>query len=363
MKKIISVVLVVCMLLGTAPLLTSCADDGTVTLNVYNWGEYISDGTDGTPDVLKEFTKRTGIKVNYSFFTSNETLYSKLKTGGVSYDVIIPSDYMIGKLIREDMLEPLNYKNIPNYEYIDEKFKGGELSAYDPECKYSVPYAWGRTGLVYNTKYVTKKQASSWSVLWNKKFKYKTLMFDNNRDSFGIAELLLGKSLNTTNEKDLEQVAELLKKQRELVDPVYVMDQTFDNMASEEAYVAPYYVGDCLTMRDDNPDLAVSVPKEGCNVFVDAMCIPKGSRHKKEAEAFINFMCDTDIAYANIEYIQYTSPQVEAAIMHKEYLTEEYDKETAELIYPDDLTGGEIYSTLDKDTYQLMTNLWIDIRR
>lgn len=363
MKKIISLSLSVIMAFSCAFMLSSCNSDGTVTINVYNWGEYIADGTDGTPDVIEQFTKETGIRVNYTFFTSNETLYSKLKAGGVSYDVIIPSDYMIGKMIDEDMLAELDFANIPNYELIDERFKDGEFTSYDPECKYSVPYTWGRTGLVYNTKYVTAEEASSWGVLWNKKFKGKTLMFDNNRDAFGVAELLLGKSLNTSDEDELKEVADKLKEQRESVDPVYVMDQTFDNMASEEAYVAPYYLGDCLTMQGDNPDLGVTVPKEGCNLFVDAMCVPKTSRYKAEAEQFINFMCGTDVAYANIEYIQYSSPQVEAAEQHKKYLTENFDAETAALIYPDDLSGGEIYLTLDNETYQTMTNLWIDIRK
>ena len=214
--------------------------------------------------------------------------------------------------------------------------------------------------MVYNTKKITEP-VDSWDILWNEKYKNQILMFDNARDAFGIAQLKLGYSLNTEDETELKNAAEELKKQRS-VKPVYAMDQIMEKMPSENAYIAPYYLGDCLTMCDDNEDLAMVIPKEGTNYFVDAMCIPATSEHKAEAEAFINFMCGTEAATANIEYIAYSSPQKEAAANHKKYLIEEYGKETAELVYPTDLTNTEMFLTLSPEANQLMTDLWISVR-
>ena len=196
MRKLFALLLVLALL----PVVPARAAKNEIT--VYNWGQYISDGTDGSLDVIAAFEAETGIHVNYLTYDSNESLYTKLKTGGASYDVIIPSDYMIGRLIEEDMLEPLNFDNIPNYQYVDEAFRN---TAYDPENRYSVPYTWGTVGVIYNSKYVDEADAGSWDLLWNSKYAGKILMFDNNRDAFAIAESLLGYSLNTTDVASLRQ--------------------------------------------------------------------------------------------------------------------------------------------------------------
>ena len=228
-------------------------------ITVYNWGQYISDGTDDGLDVIKAFEEETGIKVNYLTFDSNESMYTKLKTGGTTFDVIIPSDYMIAKLISEDMLEQLDFANIPNYGYIDEAFRN---QAYDPENTYSVPYTWGTVGLIYNKNYVSDEDAESWSCLWNSKYQGKLLMFDNPRDAFAIAESMLGYSFNTEDEQELKNCADLLATQSPVLQG-YVMDQIFDRMERGEAWAAPYYAGDYLTMVEENPDLGFSHPKEG----------------------------------------------------------------------------------------------------
>ncbi len=281
--------------------------DQNVTINVYNWGEYISDGSDDSLDINSAFQERTGIKVQYSTFASNEELYAKLKSGGSGYDVIIPSDYMISRMIKEDMLLPLDYNNIPNFSLIMDNFKNPN---YDPENRYSVPYMWGTVGIIYNTTMVDEN-VNSWDILWDARYLGQILMFSNSRDAFGISLMRLGYSLNTEDPAQLREACDELKKQKALVQ-AYVMDEIFDKMQGGEAALAPYYAGDALTMIDTNPDLAWAVPQEGTNRFVDAMCIPKGAQNKEAAELYINFMCETDVASANCEYIGYSTPQQEA---------------------------------------------------
>lgn len=329
------------------------APDRGVTINVYNWGEYIANGTDGSMDVNAEFTRRTGIKVNYTTFDSNESLYSKLVGGGADYDVIIPSDYMISKLINENMLAELDFSNIPNYRYIDERFQNPD---YDPENLYSVPYTWGVVGLFYNTDYIDE-EITSWSALWDDRFAGKILMFDNPRDSFAIAQFLLGQSPNTTDEGEWEEAAALLKQQKPLVQ-AYVMDQIFDKMQSGEAWMAPYYSGDAAILVDNNDNIQFVVPQEGTNFFVDAMCIPITSSHKAEAEEYINFMCDPEIAGANMDYIGYSTPE-EAA---KEYMDEEMV--ASPIHYPDEATlpPTHIFVNLPESTSKLVDSLWAEVK-
>lgn len=324
--------------------------DKGITLNVYNWGEYISDGTDGSLDIIEEFENISGITVNYTLFDTNEDMYAKLAHGGSQYDIIIPSDYMIARLIDEDMLEKIDYNNIPNIKYIDDKYR---YTDFDPNAEYSVPYTWGMVGLVYNTKYVTAEEASSWDVLWNEKFKGKVLMFGNSRDAFAIALKKLGYSLNTENLDEITEASEALTAQKE-VNQAYAMDQTFDKMANENAYAAPYYAGDCLTMMERNSDLAFSYPKEGVNRFIDSICIPKGTQNKQAAEAFINFLCETEVAVANCEYISYFTPHTVAA---KQLGVDER-------IYPSDevISNSETFVMLGDEANALMEDLWLKIR-
>lgn len=361
-KKIareLSLLLVIMLVvLGAAGISTensfvSAAEETTIT--VYNWGQYISDGTDGYIDVIAAFEEEyPDIKVNYLTFDSNETMYSKLKTGGASYDVIIPSDYMIERLIREDMLEELDFSNIPNYEYVDESFKN---PSYDPEAKYSVPYTWGRVGVIYNSLYVNEEDLTGWDVLWNNSYAGKILMFDNCRDSFAIAQLILGKSINDESPETLNACAGLLKSQKNLVQS-YVMDQIFDKMERGEAWLAPYYAGDYLFMLEENEDLGFFEPEEGYNLFVDAMCIPKSASHKEEAELLINFLCEPAISGENLEYLGYSTP-ISAA---KEYMDEEVAEN--EIAYPSDeeLARGQYFNALSEEGTQLMNSLWLEVK-
>ena len=352
MKKRIICALLALVLLACALTLPARAAANEIT--VYNWGQYISDGTDESLDVIKAFEEETGIKVHYLTFDSNESMYTKLKTGGTTFDVIIPSDYMIAKLISEDMLEPLNFDNIPNYQYIDDAFRA---QAYDPEDLYSVPYTWGTVGLIYNRNYISDEDAESWSCLWNSKYSGKLLMFDNPRDAFAIAESMLGYSLNTEDENELRQVADLLVQQKPVLQ-AYVMDQIFDKMERGEAWAAPYYAGDYLTMVEENPDLGFSHPKEGFNIFIDAMCIPKGCQNKEGAEAFINFLCRPDISAANLDYIGYSTPETAA----KEYLDEEVT--SSPVSYPDEqtLARSESFAELRVEATQTMNDLWLSVK-
>ena len=324
--------------------------DKGITLNVYNWGEYISDGSDDSIDVIKEFEEISGIKVNYTLFDTNEDMYAKVVHGGSQYDIIIPSDYMIARLIDEDRLEKLDFDKIPNISLIDDKYR---YTDFDPEGAYTVPYTWGMVGLVYNTKHVTAEEASTWDILWNEKFKGKVLMFGNSRDAFGIALKKLGYSLNTENLEEIDKAADALKAQK-AINQMYAMDQTFDKMANENAYAAPYYAGDCLTMMERNEDLAFSYPKEGVNQFIDSICIPKGTTNKDAAEAFINFLCETDIAVANCEFISYFTPQTEAMEIVG----------IDERIMPSDevLENSETFVMLGDEANSHMEDLWLQIR-
>jgi len=332
----------------------AAAKDEAVTINVYNWGQYISDGTDGYIDVNAAFTEATGIKVNYMTFDSNETMYTKLKTGGASYDVIIPSDYMIARLIQEDMLLPLNYDNIPNAQKVMPAYRG---MPHDPEDKYSVPYTWGCTGIIYNTKFVDEADVGSWELLWNEKYKGKILMFDNPRDAFGVAEFRLGYDVNTTDPQLLQNCADLLLEQKPLVQG-YVMDQIYDKMEHEEAWIGVYYAGDFLQMQQENENLAFCYPEEGFNLFVDAMCIPTCCQNKDAAEAYIDFLCRPDVCGENLEYLGYSVP-IEGAV---DYMDPEMTSNP--VAYPDEatLTRGQAYLNLPAETSQQMDSLWLKVK-
>ena len=323
------------------------------SINVYNWGEYISDGSEGSLDVNKEFTRRYGIKVNYTTFESNENMYNKLQSGGANYDIVIPSDYMIAKLIEEEMLVELDFSNIPNYKYILPKYKN---LFYDPQNKYTVPYTVGMVGLIYNTTMVDD-EVDSWSILWNEKYKGEILMFNNPRDAFGIAQFLLGQSVNTHGTKDWDKAIELLKEQRPLVSS-YVMDEVYNKMEGGEAAFAPYYAGDYLTMADVNPDLAFVYPKEGVNYFVDAMCIPKTAENKEAAELYINFMLEEEIAVANANWICYASPH--ALVLE----SDDYDLKGEPVLYPDEseMPKTESFENLSYDIQNYMSQLWSELK-
>ncbi len=348
MKRLLTAVAAVLLILLVAAGCTGGAKQKAV-VNVYNWGEYIDES------IFADFEKEAGIKVNYTTYSSNETMYSVLKTGGSNYDVIIPSDYMISRLISEGMLEKIDFSNIPNYSLIDDAYKNLD---YDPNGEYSVAYMSGTIGIIYNTAIISD-EITSWDALFDSKYAGQILMFDNSRDAMAIALLDLGYDVNTTSADELNAAYELLEQQKPFVQ-AYVMDQIFDKLESGEAAIGPYYAGDYLTMVENNPALRFVVPEEGTNQFVDAMCIPKGAANKKNAELFINFMCSTDAAVKNTDMIWYTTANGEAAQQYAETL----DAESAAIMFPsrEILAKSQIYINLPPETLKLYDELWIKLK-
>lgn len=347
MKKIVALTLVAALI---AACLSGCGGGGGSNgeVNVYNWGEYID------MSVLEDFEAQTGIKVNYKTFDSNETMYSMLSGGGTNYDVIIPSDYMIARLIDEDMLEPLNFDNIPNFSDIDPELKNPE---YDPENLYSVPYMWGLMGVIYDTTMVDEADTGSWDLLWNEKYANNIIMIDNSRDAIGIALKYLGYSYNTTDAAQITEAVDLLIQQKPILQG-YAMDEIFGKLEGKNAAIGTYYYGDFLTMQENNPDLDFYLPEEGTNIYVDAMCIPKGAPNKDNAEAFINFMCSTEAGLKNCEEIWYSTPLLS--------VREELDPEVANdpMAYPDEsiMAKCESYTNLPQDILDLYSTEWVRLK-
>ena len=349
-RRCVAAVLAVCLVAGCGFLAFGNRQE-RIVLNVKNWGMNMADGSDETLDVVAAFEEKyPHIDVNMSYYESNETLFSQLSNGGITVDVIIPSDYMIDRMIQENMLLPLNYDNIPNFSKVDEQFRN---PAFDPENKYTVPYTWGTLGILYNSKYVDEADVTGWDLLWNEKYAGKILMIDNSRDAFGIAQYMLGYDVNTTDKEQLQHCADVLAQQRPLVQQ-YVMDQIYSIMENEEAYIAPYYAGDCMIMMDNNPDLKFYLPPNGFNLFTDAMCIPACAKEKEAAELFINFLCDPEIAGANMDYVCYATPIGEAREYMEEYLAE------SEIIYPEEsvLEKGTAYAYLSEEISRYVENLY-----
>lgn len=345
---------VACVLLVTL-IVTGRSVKSDRVVNVCSWGEYIDES------LITRFEEETGIRVNYQTAESNEALYSLIKMGGADFDVIVPSDYMIARLIEEDMLAELDYDNIPNFDLIDDTYK--HLS-YDPENKYTVPYAWGTLGIIYNTAMVSEP-ITSWSAMFDPQYAGQVLMINNSRDAIGAALLSLGYSLNTTDESQLEEAFSLIKQAKDNgVYQAFVMDEVFGKMEGGNAAIAMYYAGDYLTMLENNEDLAFVIPEEGSNWFVDAMCVLKSSQHKDEAEEWINFIASTDANLANMDYIWYASPNTEALeeypAYYQEVNDEELDPELYEIMAPSEetLARCELYENLPKATLRLYDSLW-----
>ncbi len=345
---------VACVLLVTL-IVTGRSVKSDRVVNVCSWGEYIDES------LITRFEEETGIRVNYQTAESNEALYSLIKMGGADFDVIVPSDYMIARLIEEDMLAELDYDNIPNFDLIDDTYK--HLS-YDPENKYTVPYTWGALGIIYNTAMVSEP-ITSWSAMFDPQYAGQVLMINNSRDAIGAALLSLGYSLNTTDESQLEEAFNLIKQAKDNgVYQAFVMDEVFGKMEGGNAAIAMYYAGDYLTMLENNEDLAFVIPEEGSNWFVDAMCVLKSSQHKDEAEEWINFIASTDANLANMDYIWYASPNAEALeeypAYYQEVNDEELDPELYEIMAPSEetLARCELYENLPKATLRLYDSLW-----
>ena len=367
-KRVAMIVLaVIIALIGSVGIFAGRKE--TVTLNVYNWGEYISDGSEGTFDTIREFEKwyedTYGVKmvVNYDTYTSNEDMYNKISSGAVSYDVIIPSDYMIARMADEGMLEELNFDYIPNYSNIDENFRG---LYYDKDNRYSVPYAYGIIGIIYNANVVDEADTGGWDLMWNEKYSGDILQFNNSRDAFGTAMYKLGLDVNSTDKEVWETARAELLNQRPLCYG-QVMDEIFNLMESGEASIGAYYAGDYFTMADNQAgdvDLQFYYP-ERTNFYIDAMCIPKGSQNKELAEIFINYMLSEEPAIANAEYTYYASPN--RIVYENETYLEDMGEDVIEVLYPEIENFSELYNTyayrnLDTEMLDYINTLWETVK-
>ena len=389
-SSVLSLLIALIMILPCIASLSGCNSNYDVVLNVYNWGEYISDGSFESLDVNTAFEDwyyqeyGVRVKVNYDTYDSNESLRAKLEAGSASYDVIIPSDYMIDYFIAHDMLLELNFDNIPNFEKnIPEQFRN---LFYDPENKFTVPYTYGMVGIVYDTNIVDEADIGSWDLMWNPDYAKQILQFDNSRDAFGTAMYKLGLSVNSKNTADWDQAFAELSKQKPVLKR-YVMDQVFNMMESGDAAIAAYYAGDCITMMENsssNVSLDFFYPRDdegniSTNLFMDAMCIPTCAKNKDIAEAYINFMLSTDlvingepcdVARANAEYIYYATPNA-AVYENPEYQEslgmgdEECDYYA--MLYPEGFDFAAsyeqfAYANLDPELLAYISDLWLDLK-
>lgn len=344
-KKIISLLTITTLSLG---LITGCGKEKEEkdVLSVYNVGDYIDES------LISKFEEETGIEVRYETYDTNEMMYQKVKSGSSSYDLVFPSDYMVEKMKAEGLLKKIDFKNIPNFKYIDKDFLN---PIYDKTNEYSVPYMWGTFGILYNKKMV-KDPVDSWDILWNPKYKGNIMMFDSVRDTMGIALKKLGYSMNSTNPKEIDEAKELLMRQKDLV-LAYVNDEGKDRLLGEETAMGIIYSGDAVTLIEENPNLAYAIPKEGTNKWVDAMCIPSTAKHKKEAEMFINFLLDPKNAAVNADYIGYSIPNTGAL----ELLNEEVTSDP--VAYPSEevLDKSETFIDLGNDI-KLYDRAWIELK-
>ena len=352
MKKFIALFL--CGIL-TATALTGCGSSSSAGENgeviVYNWGEYID------PETLTMFEEETGIKVVYDEFETNEIMYPKVEAGSSAYDVVCPSDYMVQKMIENDLIQELDYDKIPNAkENIGAQYYE-QAAAYDPGNKYCVPYCWGTVGILYN-KTMVDEPIDSWSVLWNPKYKDSILMQDSVRDAFGVTLKYLGYSLNSTDLDELNEAKNLLIKQKPLVQ-AYVVDQVRDKMIGNEAAIGVIYSGEAIYTQKENPNLEYVIPKEGSNIWIDSWVIPKNAEHKENAEKFINFLCRPDIALKNFEYITYSTPN-EAA----RELIEDESIRNSKIAFPDasELSGCETFKFLGDKNDAVYNELWREVK-
>ena len=353
--------------------LSSCGSEEVQTLYVYNWGEYISDGSEESLDVNAAFEeyyyKKYGkeVSVNYSTFSSNEDMYAKINSGAATYDVIVPSDYMIQRMVTEGLLAPLDLSKIPNYEFIDEKFKG-ENVYYEDESDnvYSVPYFYGMVGVIYNSSIVPEEdpQIGSWELMWDHDYTGDILQFNNSRDAFGTALYYLGYDVNEATEEQWKEALELLKTQKDVVQG-YVMDEIFNKMKSGSAAVASYYAGDFLAMHEDNEDLSFFYPREGTNIYVDAMCIPKNSKNYELALEYINFMCSEEVGVANALYTYYASPltTVVESVEYQEAMAEVHE-DAMEILYGDMAASvpTQAYLNLTPERLTMLNALWEELK-
>lgn len=326
------------------------SSQGKGSVYVYNWGQYIDE------DVIDMFEKETGIDVIYNEFEQNEDMYPIIQTGAVKYDVVCPSDYMIEKMIQNDMLAEINFDNVPNIKNIDSIYLE-KAKAFDADNKYSVPYCWGTVGILYN-KTMVDEPIDSWSVLFDEKYKDNILMIDSVRDAYMIALTYLGYDQNTSNETEIDEATELLRKQYPLVQ-AYVIDQVREKMIGEEAAIGVIYSGEAIYTQRENEDLEYVVPKEGSNVWIDGWVIPKNCNNKENAEAWINFMCREDIALKNFDYITYSTPNAVARELIED---EEIRNSTIAFPSTDILDRCKAFRYLGEETEAMYNDKWLQVK-
>ncbi|NLZ47621.1 MAG: spermidine/putrescine ABC transporter substrate-binding protein [Clostridiales bacterium] len=344
-KKLLSLAVT---LIVSASIFTGCGSDkDKVTINVFNWGEYIDES------ILKDFEKETGIKVNYMTYATNEEMYEMVKSETTAYDLIVPSDYMLERMIKEDLVQEINFDNIPNYKNIDDTYKN---MSYDPENKYSIPYLWGTIGIIYDKTKITDN-IDSWDDLWNSKYKNDIFMSDDMRNSIGVSLKRLGYSLNSTSQEEIDKATEELVKQRNELNAVYIGDQVKDSLLSGERNIAAIYSGDAAVLKQQEPDrFEYVIPKEGTNLWFDVFAIPKNAQHKAEAEKFLNYLLDAEVNKKNVDYIGYATPN-KATL---ELLDDEVKNDKS--AYPDKevIEKSEVYIDLG-DFRKAYNDAWLKI--
>ena len=346
-KKIISLLTIGVL---SATMMVGCGKgtDSTTVLNVYNVGDYIDES------LISKFEEETGIKVLYETYDTNETMYQKVKSGSTNYDLVFPSDYMVEKMINEGLVQKIDFENIPNMKYIDKSFLN---PIYDETNEYSVPYMWGTFGILYNKKMV-KEPVDSWDILWDEKYKNRIFMFDTYRDTLGAALKKLGYSLNSENQKEIEEAKELLLEQRNLVDPVYGVDNGTTMIPAGESDINMIWSGEGLNLQAENPNLVYVVPKEGANFWIDSLCIPSNAKNVSGAEKFINFVSDKESALRIADEIGYTTPNKEARLEQPEEV-----RNNPNAYMPKEIMDRcEIYTDLPKDVKKEYDNAWIQIK-
>ena len=337
---------------GSKKTADTASAKGSGEVVVYNWGEYID------PDVLSQFEDETGIRVVYEEFETNEIMYPKVAAGAASYDLICPSDYMISKMIDNDLLQPIHLDHIPNYRNIDETYLE-QAKGFDPDLQYSVPYCWGTVGILYNKSMIEEGDVvDSWEILWDEKYKDNILMQDSVRDAFMVAEKLLGYDINTTDEKEIKACADRLIGQKPLVQ-AYVVDQVRDKMIGSEAALGVIYSGEAIFTQRENEDLEYVIPKEGSNVWLDCWVMPKNARNVENAEKFLDFLCRGDIALKNFEYITYSTPNKAARELIED---EEIRNSTIAFPTAEMLKNCDVYQYIGEDGDALYAKYWDKVK-
>ncbi|AAK78813.1 spermidine/putrescine transport system substrate-binding protein [Clostridium acetobutylicum] len=350
MKNIKKIIALAATVILTCSSLTACnlkpgSDKKTIT--VFNWGEYID------KDILKDFTAKTGIKVNYETFSTNEEMYEKVKSGTNNYDLICPSDYMVDRMIKENSVQKIDFKSLSNYSNIDNKYKN---LSYDPKNSYSVPYMWGTIGIIYDKTQI-KDKLDSWNDLWNPKYKDKVYMSDDMRNSLGISLKRLGYSMNSKNKNEISKASSALIEQKKLINPVYVGDEIKDDMRNGEKPIGVIYSGDAAVLMNENPNkYEYVIPKEGTNLWFDSWVIPKNAKNKEAAEKFLNYLLDAKVNKKNVDYIGYGTPNTKTFDM----LNDKVKNNKAS--YPDDasLKNSEVFTDLG-NFKKLYNDAWVNI--